>query len=206
MTDQLSVEHKGPGLNARGERSGKPLTAALAVVCVALGAVVYWLWPTTTEYRPMHASYAYDVTNLRLLNGQADEIVLAEVADVAAVDEEAGTTSFMVTVTDTIKGTVSGTQCVEQLGFVETTGKKHVTVEDPDQPLLRPGTDVLLTLGREPDGRLIAIGGPRSVVVLDDADERLRIRSERADAARNAEPVRDASGRIVLPVRPGPVR
>ena len=46
-----------------------------------------------------------------------------------------------------IKGDLSGRQVVKQLGFVEETLKKRTIIEDPDQPLLRPGTEALLTLG-----------------------------------------------------------
>jgi hypothetical protein len=124
---------------------------------------------------------------------------------VVSVDEKMGSTSFDVLITDTIKGDLAGRQVVEQLGFTETNGKTHTTVEDPDQPLLRPGSEVLLTLGREPDGRNIVMGGPRSVVVLGDKTNRAALRAERVTAARNAKPVRDATGRPVLPVKQRPV-
>ena len=178
------------------------LVAALAL---ALTSTVYWAWPTTTEHRETHGSYAFDVNGLAILNGQADNIVFSRVVGVASVDEKMGTTSFDVLITDTIKGDLAGRQVVEQLGFTETNGKTHTTVEDPDQPLLRPGSEVLLTLGREPDGRNIVMGGPRSVVVLDDKTNRAALRAERVTAAQNAKPVRDATGRPVLPVKQRPV-
>ena len=177
----------------------------VAVIVLALSAAVYWAWPTTMEHRSIESSYAYDVTNLKLLSGQADAIVIANVVGVSRTSEEAGTTSFTIDVTDSIKGTLSGRQTVDQLGFVEKTGKTHTTVEDPDQPLLKVGSTALLTLGQEPDGRLIVIGGPRSVVVLGD-NQRSAVRVERATAARNAEPVRDQAGRVVLPVKDRPIR
>jgi hypothetical protein len=81
----------------------------------------------------------------------------------------------------------------------------HATVEDPDQPLPQPGSEVLLTLGREPDGRNIVMAGTRSVVVLGDNTNRAALRAERVTAAQNAKPVRDATGRPVLPVKQRPV-
>lgn len=205
MTLQTTAEVREP--RSRDQRSPrrKKVVIILSAITLVLAAAVYWAWPTTMQYRTIESSYAYDVTDLRILSGQADAIVIARVLDVTKTDEEAGTTSFGVDVTDSIKGTLTGRQIVQQLGFVETTGKTHTTVEDEDQPLLKVGSNVLLTLGQEPDGRLIVMGGPRSVVVLD-ATERSAVRAERAAAARNAEPVRDGTGRVVLPVKQRPVR
>ena len=186
-------------------RHRRRLALLVAALALALTSTVYWAWPTTTEYREMHGSYAFDVNDLSILNGQADNIVFSRVIGVVSVDEKMGTTSFDVLITDTIKGDLAGRQVVEQLGFTETEGKTHTTVQDPDQPLLRPGSEVLLTLGREPEGRNIVMGGPRSVVVLSDKINRAALRAERVAAARNAKPVRDATGRPVLPVKQRPV-
>ena len=187
------------------KRQRRWLVMVLAVLALAVPAATYWAWPTTVERREMHTSYAFNVNDLRILSGQADNIVFARVVGVADVDEELGTTSFTVEITDVIKGDLRGRQVVQQLGFSETNGKTHTTVEDPDQPLLRPGSEVLLTLGREPDGRNIIIGGPRSVVVLGAGTDRAALRMERVAAARNAQPVRDATGRVVMPVKQRPV-
>lgn len=208
MTLQKPTATTDSGESRPGMRGGRPKrmsAVVIGVVALALSAAVYSAWPTTMEHRSIESSYAYDVTNLKLLSGQADAIVIANVVGVSETDEEAGTTSFTIDVTDSIKGNLGGRQTVEQLGFVETTGKTHTTVEDPDQPLLQVGSTALLTLGQEPDSRLIVIGGPRSVVVLDD-NQRNAVRVERATAARNAEPVRDQAGRVVLPVKDKPIR
>jgi hypothetical protein len=205
MTTQASASHRHTKASNGSTRLSGRVAALLVVGVLALAGVVYLAWPTTMQHREMHSSYAYDVSNLRLLSGQADAIIFARVVEIVAVNEKAGTTAFAVEVTDAIKGDLSGRLTVEQLGFIETSGKTHVTVEDPDQPLLRPASDVLLTLGQEPDGRYVVIGGPRSVVVLGESNQRSAVRAERAAAARNAQPVRDGSGRVVLPVKQRPV-
>lgn len=170
-----------------------------------LAVIGYVVWPTTTDVVPIESSYAYDVSSLRLLSGQATDIVYARVLDVVETDAQTGVTHFRVDVTDVIKGDLSGTVVVEQFGYRDQSGKRHVIAEDPDQPLLRVGSDVLLTLGQETDGRLVVIGGPRSVVELTPDLDKAALRAERVRAARGAEPVRDAEGQIMLPVREGPI-
>lgn len=180
------------------------LAAAGAVVLLAV--VGYVAWPTTTEVIPIESSYAYDVSNLRLLSGQASDVVYARVLDVAETDTEMGLTRFRVDITDVIKGNLSGIVVVEQLGYRDLSGKRQVIAEDPEQPLLRVGSEVLLTLGQEPDGRLVVIGGPRSVVEMTPGLDKAALRDERVRAARGAEPVRNAQGQVVLPVRERPIR
>lgn len=176
----------------------KPLILALSG---ALVAVLTWAaWPTSIEHRDIESAYAYDVSDLRVLNGQADNIVFATVEEVVDSDGDAVTTSFAVQVTDVVKGDLTGRQVVQQLGFSETAGKTHTVSEDPDQPLLKPGTQVLLTLGREPDGRNTVMGGPRSVVVLNDQIDRAALRAERVRAAKLAIPVTDPAGSVVYPI------
>ena len=198
-----SAEWAAPASSEQSHR--RRFALLVAALALAVTSAVYWAWPTTTEYRELHDSYAFDVTDLSVLNGQADNIVFGRIIGAVSVDEEMGTTSFEVRVTDAIKGNLAGRQVVEQLGFTETEGKTHTTVQDPEQPLLRPGSEVLLTLGQEPDGRNIVMAGPRSVVVLGDQTNRRALRAERVAAARNAKPVRDATGRPVLPVKKGTV-
>ena len=106
-----------------------------------------------------------------------------------------------------IKGDLSDRQVVKQLGFVEETLKKRTIIEDLDQPLLRPGTEALLTLGFSYDGTHTVVAGPKSVVTLRaDRTARAALREARAPAARQARPVRDGSGTVVLPVKNRPIR
>ncbi len=81
----------------------------------------------------------------------------------------------------------------------------HDSLTEVAAPTDHNECNVLLTLGQEPDGRNIVMGGPRSVVVLDEKIDRKALRAERAKAARNAQPVRDGGGRAVLPVKKRPV-
>lgn len=187
------------------KRMGKAGHAAWLPMILALSgalvAVLTWAaWPTSIEHRDIESAYAYDVSDLRVLNGQADNIVFATVEEVVDSDGDAVTTSFAVQVTDVVKGDLTGRQVVQQLGFSETAGKTHTVSEDPDQPLLKPGTQVLLTLGREPDGRNTVMGGPRSVVVLNDQIDRAALRAERVRAAKLAIPVTDPAGSVVYPI------
>ena len=95
---------------AASEQARRPWVKRVVAGGVALILAVagYLAWPTTVVHQPMHSSYGFDVTNLRILSGQADNIVIAKVLGVSDVDEAAGATFFSIEVTDAIKGDLTG--------------------------------------------------------------------------------------------------
>lgn len=88
--------------------NGRTVRTTLCVAVALLGVACAWLWPTQIVRQPIESSYAYDVTDLRLLSGQADNIVIANILGVVGVDEEAGTTSYEIGVVNAIKGDLTG--------------------------------------------------------------------------------------------------
>ena len=83
----------------RPERGREQLTRLLTVFLLVMGAIGFAVWPTTVVHRPMQSSYAFAVTDLRLLSGQADNIVIGRILAVDDVDQELGTTSYWIDVT-----------------------------------------------------------------------------------------------------------
>lgn len=127
-------------------------------------------------------SYAFDVTNTGELLEYADDAFIGEVLGVEATEESRSTTVWRVRVTERVKGNLSGTVLVRQLGYVDKDSRTHVA---ENQPLLVPGSrQLLVTTHGDAEGVLTLVAGPRSSVAVKTSSDQARVLAEYRAAAR----------------------
>lgn len=125
---------------------GRPKAIAGAVVGIVAAVVLVISLSDEPQGQTyvIESSHTFDVTNPRYVAGYADAVVLGTVVDVVETLVGQSRTLYAVQVQESLKGGISGSIVVGQLGYIDG-GDRHVP---GDQPLLQEGHTYLLAVNR----------------------------------------------------------
>jgi len=156
------------------------------IVAAVLAAIGWYAYEAVRPGRVnlIRPSYAFDLTDREQVAGHADNIFIARVDGIAGVDADRGPrTIFRVTVVENIKGNLTGTVLVRQLG-----GKvgKDVWVVENDQALAVGSTYVLATKqSLQQKGAQVLLAGPLGHEIVATSVDRQAALTVWRDAVRN---------------------
>ena len=138
------------------------VAAAVAAAIAAFGISSSSQSEDAASVGSIKDSYAFDVKDKKQLMAYGNEVFVGEALKALRTDEARSSTLWRVRVIRSVKGDRRGEALVWQLGYVDRTGRAHVTEE---QPLLQPGARVLLVTTREGAENTL-VGGPAARVPI----------------------------------------
>ena len=185
LDDEVASQRLGQATGTeKGTRLNRVrLAAAAAVIAIAAVGFVPQIIdgsgprPMNGEVVFIEGSYAFEVTNLKVLMDHTSDVFVARVLSVEDTDDDLGMTYYRVAIEEVAVGSqATGEVMVRQIGYVDGSGTVHRL---DDQPLLEVDDTYLLATSYDADRSAFTVSaGPISVRPLDSVEEQHRLIQE----------------------------